>query len=501
MVIHGVLVAALVVTLVLYLGSLLTTIWLRCLPVDRVSRDPSDRLDPSDLPRIVMLYPVLRESEATMRTTLIGMTRAEYPAELLRVICVPNWDDAATIESAYRLAIQFPFLEVLPIPPTTDHSWHQVWDAWEANPQAYWWHGGRRAGEMALPAKKTRQLVWALYHVGPTCPDALLTYIDADSVIPPDYWMTAAVGMNRFDVLQFTNITGNVLSSWPASFFAADHIAWDATFYPHMSAHGRHPFYTLGKGLFFRISDLLAFGGFHPWLTIEDPEVGMRLWVNGARLGIVESPLIEEVPATWRQGVTQRKRWVAGFFQTLSTPLAQMGMPLGSRIRARLNFVPCLSLALNPIGFSIGVWSLVETVRGSRRVLSPDLQVLALTTFTLTVGLIAYALSRAWQLTALVLDNRRQRLRYLARINPLFLMLYWLWWAIPLIVGFCMYLSDGGLTWQRTEKIDANHVLVRYGHQIRRHRDHEAALAESDGAADTAPGAGRGRGARSAHNA
>ena len=92
-----------------------------------------------------------------------------------------------------------------------------------------------------------------------------------------------------------------------------------------MSANGRHPFYVLGKGLFFRISDLIAHGGFHPWLTIEDPEVGMRLWVNGARLGVVDSPLVEEVPATWVQGVTQRKRWVCGFFQTLGRPLSRHG--------------------------------------------------------------------------------------------------------------------------------------------------------------------------------
>ena len=64
-----------------------------------------------------------------------------------------------------------------------------------------------------------------------------------------------------------------------------------------MSAHGSHPFWVLGKGLFFRVRDLITLGGFHPWITIEDPEVGMRLWNNGARLGIIASPLIEEVPA------------------------------------------------------------------------------------------------------------------------------------------------------------------------------------------------------------
>ena len=107
-----------------------------------------------------------------------------------------------------------------------------------------------------------------------------------------------------------------------------------------MTAHGKHPFYVLGKGLFFRSWDLHAFGGFHPWLTIEDPEVGMRLWTNGRRLGVVPQPLVEEVPRTFRHGVTQRKRWVCGFFQSLGGPLTQMGMTAPQRFRARLNLVP-----------------------------------------------------------------------------------------------------------------------------------------------------------------
>jgi cellulose synthase/poly-beta-1,6-N-acetylglucosamine synthase-like glycosyltransferase len=447
----------------LYLASLLTTIWLRLLPVDRVSRDPADYLPLAELPPIVMLYPVLRELEETMRTTLIGMARAQYPADRLRVICIPNRDDEPTIAAAQRLAIEFPFLEVMPVPPTTDASWQSVWTAWELNDHAYWWHAGRYAGETNLPPKKTRQLIWALYQLGPTNPNALLSYLDADSVVPTDYWQTAAVGMRDYDVVQFTNITGNLLATLPTSFHALDHILWDASLYPHMSAHGRHPFYTLGKGLFFRISDLLRLGSFHPWLTIEDPEVGMRLWCNGARLGVVESPLVEEVPATWGQGVLQRKRWICGFFQTLGRPLAEMGMTGPQRMRARLNFVPCLSLLINPVGFAIGIWAVVDWLTTPRSVVSGAFRVVALVTLALTVALLGWGIGRAWRLSHAVLDSRRQRAHYLLRVNPVFVMLYWLWWSVSLIGGFAMYRGGGGLVWQRTEKVDANHSLIRFG--------------------------------------
>ena len=45
-------------------------------------------------------------------------------------------------------------------------------------------------------------------------------------------------------------LLGTYFDSFPASFHAMDHMAWDGGLYPHMSAHGKHPYYVLGKGLF-----------------------------------------------------------------------------------------------------------------------------------------------------------------------------------------------------------------------------------------------------------
>ena len=145
----------------------------------------------------------------------------------------------------------------------------------------------------------------------------------------------------------------------------------------------------LGKGLFYRVSDLIDVGGFNPWLTIEDPEVGMRLWTNGRRLGIVRSPLIEEVPATFGRGVTQRKRWVAGFFQSLASPLKLMGMGWGQRLRARLNLMPCMALLIGPVGIIVGAWALVATLTSAHRVLDLPLEVLSIATIAATLLVIA----------------------------------------------------------------------------------------------------------------
>ncbi len=394
---------------------------------------------------------------------MLGFARATYPGGTRRIVAIPNSNDIGTIEALRRIEQEYPFLDILPIPPTSDPSWQAVWAAWDQNAKAYWWHTGKRAQERALPAKKTRQMVYAFYTMAARHPKALLSYIDADSVVPADYFVTAAAGMRKFDVLQNTNVAGNAMASWAASMFAMDHMLWDGSLYQHMTARGKHPFYVLGKGLFFRISDLIEVGSFNPWLTIEDPEVGMRLWTNGRRLGVIRSPLIEEVPDTFGKGIIQRKRWIAGFFQSLGKPLALMGMNRRQRFRARLNLVPCASLFLNPFGAGLGVWALVVAVRAPARVFSTWLEVLCMVTLACLVVALAIGQRAIIRQTRLIFASRRERLAYVLRANPLTMFAYWLWWSIPLAIGFWMYLTDRGLTWQRTDKIDANHDLVRAG--------------------------------------
>lgn len=369
----GLLVAYAIVQVAYFLALAVTTSG-SLLPVDDV--DPNGEL-PSELPKVMLLYPVLREPEETMRTTMTAIAELDYPVDHYRVVGIPNHDDTETIASLERLQTEFPFLELMVVPATTDPSWDVVWLSWGANSKAYWWHVGKRAGVTALPAKKTRQLVYALYNTfdRDNVKNWLVSYMDADSAPRKDLFHLAAVGSKDYDVLQTTNVAGNLMASMPASFYALDHLSWDASLWPHMSAHGKQPYWVLGKGLFFRATDLLDFGGFHPWLTIEDPEVGMRLWTNGRRLGVLRSPLIEEVPDTFSMGTIQRKRWVAGFFQSLHTPLVHMGMTASQRFRARLNFVPCLSLVVNVVGLPTGltVLFLAATGGGSVNTCPPGL--------------------------------------------------------------------------------------------------------------------------------
>lgn len=449
--------------LTMYLVSVAVTIWFYSLPVNYISRPSLAAADyhHADVPTVVLLYPVLNELKETMRSAFVAMEKAPYPDGKRRVIAIPNESDTQTTKSLESLKNEFAWLEIWPVPATTDPSWETVWNHWEANDGAYWWHTGKRAGERKLPAKKTRQLVWAMYTLAnqTDASRTILSYTDADSLIPEDYWYSAAVGHNEYDVVQSINLTGNALATWAASFHAMDHIGWDATLYPHMTANGKHPFYVLGKGLFYKLDQLVEIGGFHPWLTIEDPEIGLRLWTRGKRMGMMHSPLVEEVPATWGNGFTQRKRWMAGFFQTQARPLRMMGMPLKHRIRARLNLVPVVSFLINPLALASAIAS-TTTYALTGNALPGWLNALSLVIVLTAIPLLLYRWYRAWVLMEPIFDTRR-RIRFILRVNPIFTIIYGFWWIGPIVRGLVMWLLDQGLVWERTKKVDANHELAR----------------------------------------
>jgi glycosyltransferase XagB len=447
----------------LYLLSMIIDAYIYSLPVNRVDMSVVPNLSEDDYPNIVLFYPVLREPEETMRTTFYSLNQIDYPAERYWVVAIPNHDDAATIASLQRLQREFTFLQVLPVPPTSHPSWQTVWDAWESNPKAYWYHKGPRAGVRDLPPKKTRQLIYAFYNVAQQLgDDFLVNYIDADSAPPKDHFLAAAAGIGRgdYDVLQSRNVAGNLLETMASSWFAFDHLVWDANKYGHLTANGRHPFWVLGKGLFFKARDLLQLGGFHPWITIEDPEVGLRFWKNGKKLGLIDAPLIEEVPETFGRGVTQRKRWVAGFFQSLDAPLRELGYTPIERVKAWLNFLPCLFLSLNSIGVPIGIWAIIAwSLQASP--LPRWLVILAAVNILMFVISLANMYVGAWRMTKVVLPSFWKRLLYLVRVNPLFLLVFWIFWLIPLWIGWRMYRRDTGLVWERTVKLNAIESAVR----------------------------------------
>ena len=77
--VSSVLLALFLVTQCLYLLSLTIDFYFYTRPVDRVDANPIDGASLREYPKIILLYPVLRESDATMRTTLSALRTGGSP--------------------------------------------------------------------------------------------------------------------------------------------------------------------------------------------------------------------------------------------------------------------------------------------------------------------------------------------------------------------------------------------------------------------------------------
>jgi cellulose synthase/poly-beta-1,6-N-acetylglucosamine synthase-like glycosyltransferase len=449
-----------IIAQILYFFAFMVMLYFLTRPVNWVDNTKAENLTEEQMPYIVLAYPVLHEDANTMYTTMTALSKMDYPASRYRIISIPNSHDLETIEILKQLQQEFSFLEILEVPPTSDQSWDVVWQAWADNHKAYWFHQGKTRGDTDLPPKKTRQLIYLFYTlVAMQGTDWVLDYIDADSIPPVNHFKSAAAGLQDYDVLQAQNVVGNPLDTWATSYHAFDHMCWDGNTYPHMSANGKHPYYVLGKGLFYKAKDLYDLGGFNPWITIEDPEVGMRFWTNGKRLGIIADPLVEEVPQTIKGGIIQRNRWMCGFFQSLNSPLNQMGMKFWQRQQARLNFAPTLSLAINPFGLPTGAYALYIFIT-SEGPFPLWVFALSLSNIGLYFVVMGQAYWNAWHRTKLVMKKKSDRIQYMFRVNPLFIFGWYLIWNIPIWIGFGMFLADRGKAWARTLKVDADRHFV-----------------------------------------
>jgi len=117
-------------------------------------------------------------------------------------------------------------------------------------------------------------------------------------------------------------------------------------------------------------------------------------------------------------------------------------------------------MSFNCLGLPLSVWAAVTWFDGTS-----ILPVWCLYWAAMNLAVYAYFMMKlylcTWFRTKLIMDTTWQRIRYMFRVNPIFLGLWWMFWTIPLWIGFRMYRRNLGLGWGRTLKKDDNKVLVR----------------------------------------
>jgi cellulose synthase/poly-beta-1,6-N-acetylglucosamine synthase-like glycosyltransferase len=278
----GLLVVVAVVT-ALYLADLVFCAYLVTGSAWR-GREPIDpTVSPSrDWPVYTVLCPMYRET-AVLGQLVDAMNALDYPSESLEVLLLLEADDVETIAFARSMALPATF-QVVVVPDT-------------------------------LPKTKPK----ACNHGLTIARGEFVVIFDAEDVPEADQLKKAATAFGRMSTrvaclqapLNFYNPRQNVLTR----LFTAEYSLWFDLMLRGLQQLGG-PIPLGGTSNHFRTRVLRGLGGWDPYNVTEDADLGIRLYRQGFRTGMLNSTTYEEANPRVRNWIRQRSRWIKGYLQT-----------------------------------------------------------------------------------------------------------------------------------------------------------------------------------------
>jgi cellulose synthase/poly-beta-1,6-N-acetylglucosamine synthase-like glycosyltransferase len=279
----GLLVVVGLVTL-LYLVDLVFCAWLVTGSLRHRPAAVDDGLpELTEWPVFTVLCPMYREV-AVLPQLIAAMNALDYPAESLQVLLLLEEDDVESVEALASMALPATF-EVVVVPD-------------------------------GLPKTKPRACNYGLL----VARGEYVVIFDAEDVPEPDQLKKAATAFARSPTqvaclqapLNFYNPRQNVLTR----LFTAEYSLWfDLMLSGLQRLDGPIP--LGGTSNHFRAAVLRGLGGWDPYNVTEDADLGIRLYKQGFRTGMLDSTTYEEANPRLRNWVRQRSRWIKGYMQTL----------------------------------------------------------------------------------------------------------------------------------------------------------------------------------------
>lgn len=266
---------------ILYLSSAVFRITAACLGMSGVRRD--DKVPECELPVYTIMLPVYRE-EAVAAKLIDRIGKLDYPKDKLDVKVLLEADDPGTLEALKKADPPdcFEFIVMPPLQPKTKP----------------------RSCNYALAAAR-----------GEFC-----VIYDAEDAPEPDQ-LKKAVAAFRADrsgklvcvqaKLNYYNPKQNLLTR----LFTIEYTTHFDLVMPGMSRF-QLPLPLGGTSNHFRVDALRKIGGWDPFNVTEDCDLGIRIYENGFRTGLLDSTTWEEANSRIGNFLRQRSRWVKGFIQT-----------------------------------------------------------------------------------------------------------------------------------------------------------------------------------------
>ncbi len=247
-----------------------------------ISHEEVDAIDDASLPVYTILVPVYKEPEVVGQ--LIGaLKKLDYPQHKLDVILLLEEDDIPTLDAARaaRPPVTWRFVVVPNSQPRTKP----------------------KACNYGLIFARGEYLVIFDAEDLPV-PDQLKMAIAAFRKSGPEYMCFQAA-------LNYFNADENVLTRM----FTLEYSYWFDYLVPGLDRLNL-PIPLGGTSNHFRVEMLRRLGGWDPYNTTEDADLGIRASAEHLRIGFINSTTFEEATNESRNWIRQRSRWVKGYMQT-----------------------------------------------------------------------------------------------------------------------------------------------------------------------------------------
>lgn len=242
-----------------------------------------------DLPIYTILVPLYKE-EAKLKSILQYIDNLNYPKHKLDVKIIVEADDYLLITKITLLKLPS-YIHIIKVP-------------------------------LSFPRTKPKALNYAMeYCIGmyavvydaedrPNC-DQLLRAVYAFHNLPDEYACLQAK-------LNFYNEDENLLTK----FFSIEYSLWFDYLLKGLSLLDL-PVTLGGTSNHFKVDVLKKVGMWDAYNVTEDADLGIRLYLRGYKVKIIDSYTLEEAPINLNAWINQRSRWIKGFIQTFFVFLGQ----------------------------------------------------------------------------------------------------------------------------------------------------------------------------------
>lgn len=291
-------------------------------------------LPEKDLPVYTVLVPVYKEPNV-IRNLISCLKKISYPANKLDVIILFEEDDKATLQAAKdcKPPINWRFIIVPDCQPRT----------------------------------KPKACNYGLFFAR----GKYLTIYDAEDIPEPDQLKKAVVAFNRGGdkylcfqaALNYFNKDENFLTKM----FTLEYSYWFDYLLPGLY-NLKLPIPLGGTSNHFDLEKLRSIGGWDPYNTTEDADIGIRAFGKSFKVGVINSTTYEEANSKLKNWLRQRSRWIKGYMQTLlvhSRNIVKLYKSVG--LKGLLGFFLLIggtpiSFLVNPImWFVFCVWLITQT--------------------------------------------------------------------------------------------------------------------------------------------